>query len=201
MARKYELRRRAERQQQTRQRVVEAAVDLHATVGPVRTTIAAIAERAGVQRHTVYRYFPDELSLFKACGSHFVARNPPPDTDRWLEIKDPELRLTTALRDAYRYYERHERMMANILRDSEFVAVGAGFRAAHARMTEALLAAWTIRAAQKRLLEASISLALDFRTWEHLVRTRKLTPSQAVEVAGAGVLQVAGRTARRHQRG
>jgi AcrR family transcriptional regulator len=191
MARRYQMRRRAERQEQTRQRVVEATVALHATVGPVRTTVSAIAERAGVQRHTVYRHFPDDLSLFQACGSHFVTKNPPPDTARWLEIRDPEARLRTALGEAYRYYERHEGMMANIVRDSEFVAVGAGFREGHARMTEAVLSGWSAMGTRKRMLEASVSLALDFRTWQHLVRTRALAPSQAVEVAAGGVLCLA----------
>jgi hypothetical protein len=116
------------------------------------------------------------LALFKACGNHFVTKNPLPDPTRWLEIGDPEARLRTALGEAYRYYERHERMMANILRDSEFVAVGAGFRAAHARMTEALVSGWTARGTRRRMLEASVSLALDFRTWQHLVRTRGLAP-------------------------
>jgi AcrR family transcriptional regulator len=67
MARTYTLKRRAEQQAETRQRIVEAAVDLH-SVGPAFTTISMIAERAGVQRHTVYAHFPDERSLYLACS-------------------------------------------------------------------------------------------------------------------------------------
>ena len=79
MNRKYELKERARRQSQTRQRIVEAAVDLHTSVGPARTTISGIAERAGVERHTVYAHFPDDLTLFRACSEHWEARHPPPD--------------------------------------------------------------------------------------------------------------------------
>ena len=54
MARKYEMKRRAERQEETRQRITEATVELHEALGPAKTTISAIAEKAGVQRLTVY---------------------------------------------------------------------------------------------------------------------------------------------------
>ena len=68
MARTYTLKKRAEQQAETRQRIVEAAVDLHSTVGPALTTFSMVAERAGVQRHTLYAHFPNERSLFMACS-------------------------------------------------------------------------------------------------------------------------------------
>ena len=82
MTRKYELKRRAERQEQTRRRIVEATVGLHESVGPARTTVSAVAERAGVQRLTVYRHFPDERALLAACSGHWIASNPTPDPAR-----------------------------------------------------------------------------------------------------------------------
>ncbi len=87
--RPYRLGRRAERQAQTRQRIVEAAVDLHSTVGPATTSISAIAERAGVQRHTVYAHFPDETLLFEACSSHWIDANPFPDVSECLCVVRP----------------------------------------------------------------------------------------------------------------
>ena len=74
MKRRYELKERARRQAETKQRIVEAAVALHTSVGPARTTISAIAERAGVERHTVYAHFPDERTLFRACSTHWRGR-------------------------------------------------------------------------------------------------------------------------------
>jgi AcrR family transcriptional regulator len=81
MTRKYEMKRRAERQEETRQRITEATVELHQALGPAKTTISAIAEKAGVQRLTVYRHFPDEHALFVACTSHYMGQNPPPELD------------------------------------------------------------------------------------------------------------------------
>ena len=97
MARKYEMKRRARRQEETRRRITEAAVRLHQALGPAKTTISAIAERAGVQRLTVYRHFPDERALLSACSSHYAAANPPPDPEPWTRIPDPEDRLRRAL--------------------------------------------------------------------------------------------------------
>src|SRR3712207_2280647 len=86
MSRNYELKKRADSQSSTRRRITEATVELHRTVGPARTTISAIAERAGVQRLTVYRHFPDERELFAACGAHWLRESPPPDPSALVEL-------------------------------------------------------------------------------------------------------------------
>ena len=100
-------------------RIARAAVELHGTVGPSKTTIGALAEEAGVTRPTVYSHFPDELSLFKACSSLDLSENPPPDPDPWARIADPEERFRRALTEVYAYYLRRERMMDNVLRDAQ----------------------------------------------------------------------------------
>src|SRR3954453_12455686 len=91
--RKYELKKRAERQAETRRRIVEATEELHRTVGPARTTISEIAERAGVQRLTGYKHFPEERELFAACSALFQERHPPPDPSGWSAIEDHDDRL------------------------------------------------------------------------------------------------------------
>src|SRR3954468_16571918 len=101
--RKYELKKRAAGMADTRERITEAAVELHGTVGPARTTISAVAERAGVQRHTVYRHFPTEAELFEACSAHWGAANPWPDPARWEGLED-------GLDQLYRWYEQTEGM-------------------------------------------------------------------------------------------
>src|SRR5689334_2864501 len=126
--RKYELKQRAAEMAETRLRITEAAVELHGTVGPSRTTVSAIADRAGVQRGTVYRHFPDDEALFAACSSHWNARNAPPDPSPWASIGDPDERLRTALLDLYRWYERVEPMLVNLFRDAPLMpAVAARF--------------------------------------------------------------------------
>ena len=183
--RKYELRARAERQAQTRERITEAAVDLHGTVGPARTTISAIADRAGVQRLTVYRHFPDEAALIDACSAHWMERNPPPDPGAWAADRDPERRLRTALDDLYRYFAGTEAMLANIIRDrdaiprlAEQVGEFEGFLDACAGI---LSAGWGARGRRRRLLEAAIRHAVDFAAWQALAR-RGTAHADAVEL-------------------
>ena len=120
MTRKYDMKRRAKRQEETRQRIVEATVELHQSVGMARTTISAVAEKAGVQRLTVYRHFPNEHALFSACTGHWSAANPPPDPASWTQIAGhTEERLRSALAEVYAYYRHTEPMVANVVRDAE----------------------------------------------------------------------------------
>src|SRR5579862_8516134 len=121
--RPYRMKVRAELEEQTRRRITESTVALHEELGPARTSISAIAERAGVRRSTVYRHFPDERALFAACSSHFRAANPPPDPSRWREIGDPALRTRAALGELYAFYGRTEPMYTSLLRDEPVVPV------------------------------------------------------------------------------
>src|SRR5215212_8188895 len=104
MGRTYTLKRRAEQQAETRRRIVEAAVELHGSVGPAQTTFSMVAERAGVQRHTLYAHFPDERSLHQACSALFFERDPLPDAEPWRAITDPSERLRVGLRAIYDWY-------------------------------------------------------------------------------------------------
>lgn len=181
MKRRYELKRRAERQAETRKRITEAAVELHTTVGPAATTIAAIAARAGVQRHTVYAHFPDERSLFDACSSHWTERHPFPDTERWLQEPDPEQRLRTALDELYRWYEAGEGALSRFHRDASLHPVHGELMAAQtARIRELavpLARGWPTR----KTVRAAIGHALEFETWRSLVRAHGLSRRQATE--------------------
>ena len=189
---KYKLKRRAERQEETRLRITRAAVELHETVGPSKTTMSALAEEAGVSRPTVYSHFPDELSLFEACSSLDLSENPPPDPDPWAKIADPEERLRSALTEVYAYYLRRERMMYNVLRDAQGEAeLNANLREvlkpllAHwERMKEILTRAWEVSEGtpQQLLLRSAIGVALDFQTWRTMVRGQGLTEAQAVDL-------------------
>ena len=136
--RPYRKHRRAELEQRTRERIVEATVDLHGSIGPARTTVSGVAQRAGVQRATVYRHFPDEESLFVACSAHWRERNPRPDLAGWAAVRDPDARLTLGLGELYAWFGRTEQMIELLTRDAavvpsmrtQFQAFGAYFDAA-----------------------------------------------------------------------
>src|SRR5690242_554845 len=115
--RKYTLGKRAESRAETRLRIVEAAIDLHGTVGPARTTISMIAERAGVQRHTLYAHFPDEWAIGLACSGLSLERNPPPDAAAWRGIGARDERLRTGLRAIYDWYHENAELLGCVLRD------------------------------------------------------------------------------------
>lgn len=179
--RPYRLRQRAERQDDTRRRIVQATVDLHRTIGPARTTISAVADLAGVQRHTVYRHFPDEGTLFKACAAHFLTSHPPPDPKAWAEIEDLQVRLRSGLLELYSYYSANEEMIASVLRDSAVMPVGGGFRALHAAAFEALAA---VRPGGRpgTAFTTVLRFATDFRAWQ------ALGPADLSPVAAAGLM-------------
>jgi AcrR family transcriptional regulator len=192
MGRKYELKKRAQRMEETRRRIVEAAVDLHRTIGPARTTVSAITERAGVQRHTYYSHFPDERDLFMACSGFYMERNPLPDPEPWCEVADPEKRLRRGLLELYEYYERNEPMVSSVARDAEvmplmreIVAVRRG--AVIARMRDVLAQPFRRRGMRRERLLAVLEVALDFRTWQTLVRRSGLSRDDAVEAMVAAV--------------
>jgi AcrR family transcriptional regulator len=185
---KYNLKARAERYQQTRQRIVEATVELHRTAGPARTTITEIAKKAGVERQTVYNHFPDELSLFKACSAHNRALNPPPDPEPWKLIPDPEERLRRALAEVYDYYRRNEQMLANVTRDAQANPNTRKVmepRIKHQeRMRDALAAGWEQGDKQrsKRLLYGALWITLEFQTWHTLARQQGFDDDESIEL-------------------
>jgi AcrR family transcriptional regulator len=173
MARVYRLKRRAERQDQTRQRIVEAAVALHTTIGPAATTVSAIAERAGVQRHTFYRHFPDERSLFYACSGLWYERHPLPDLSALADIADPESRLRTGLQGLYAYYAANAAEMIPFVRDAEVHALTREvFEQSTGPALQALLgilaAPFAARGARRRRLEAALRTFMNFTTWQGL---------------------------------
>ncbi len=185
MTRKYELRRRAERQEETRRQIVEATVALHETVGVPHTTISDIAARAGVERATVYRHFPDERALLTACTGHYAAQHPHPDPAPWGEIADPELRLRTGLAEVYAYHRRTERMTDRANRDLADAPVLRDVLAPEfaywADVRDILAAAWPVSEGRRALVVAAVGHAVAFSTWRSLVREQGLDEAQAVE--------------------
>ncbi len=185
------MRKRAEDVGRTRQRIVEAAVHLHGTAGPAATSIAAIAERAGVTRLTVYRHFPDGTALFQACSGHWLSQQQPPRPEAWGAIGDPVERLTAGLADLYRFYRAGEQMLTLVGRDLHAVpdAIREAQEARNRHYVELLADAWpTARGGPVR--RAVIGHAAAFSTWRSLCREQGLSDREAVEVMVALVRAV-----------
>jgi AcrR family transcriptional regulator len=180
MTRTYTLKKRAESQAETRRRIVEAAVELHGSVGPALTTVSMVAERAGVQRHTFYAHFPDERSLLMACSGLAAERDPLPEAAGWKSIEDRRERLRTGLAAVYDWYERNAELAACVLRDAEYHPLVreicelqyGPYTAAYQEVLGAEL-----RAKQRAMLR----LALSFFTWRTLVREAGLKQGAAVK--------------------
>jgi AcrR family transcriptional regulator len=186
--RKYELKKRAEDMAETHRRITEAAIELHGTVGPSRTTLSAVAERAGVERRTLYRHFPTEEDLFAACSTHYFSANPWPDPGNWRAIHDPQQRLERALDELYAYYERTEPMLSNVLRDAELVDLARDAMAPlHAYLeeaTEILTSGRQVRGRRRQLLRRALRHALAFSTWRSL-STNGIGRSDAAKLISA----------------
>ena len=177
----YRKKRRAELEAETRLRITESAVALHGSLGPSRTSMSAVAERAGVRRSTLYRHFPDEEALFDACSAHWGAANPPPDIAEWAGIEDPEARLRAALEALYAYYRQTEAMMANLLRDVELPVVGSRM-AGFLEYLDAIRGALSRGRPRRRAVRAAIGHAVAFSTWQSLAHDQQLDDPQAVEL-------------------
>jgi AcrR family transcriptional regulator len=184
--RPYRMTRRAELEDATRRRITDSAETLHAELGPARTSISAIAKLAGVRRSTIYRHFPDELSLFSACTAHWMADHPFPALDDWAAIEDPDARLRCALQELYAYYRSTQDMMSNVLRDETVSPTVArmlgGYRAYLAAACDALMKGRRSRGGARRRITAAVGHALAFHTWRSLAIEQGLDDTEAADL-------------------
>lgn len=187
----YRLKHRAEREAATRQAIVQAAVALHQEVGPLATTVSALAQRAGVSRPTVYAHFADDIVLLAACTAHYRASHLPPDPATWLEIADPWRRLPTALSTIFAFWEDTAPMAASILRDARTAPERFG-RVGFAMFMEAcrdvLLAGWSWRGPNhRRRVTAVVAHAVAFDTWASVIRDGQMAQDDAIAVLIAAI--------------
>ena len=179
------MRRRAELVDQTRQRITEAAVRLHTTVGPSEASLSAVAEEAGVTRLTLYRHFPSRDDLFAACMGHWRALHPPPDPNAWRRVPAFEARARRALEDLYGWYRENGNDLYPIYRDSAYTPESnqQARQANEARMVDALLEGTHLRGDAQRRLRATAGHVIGFWTWRSLVIEQGLTTDEAVDLA------------------
>jgi AcrR family transcriptional regulator len=179
----YRMTRRAELEDETHRRITESTVALHEELGPARTTISAVAERAGVRRSTVYRHFPTEEALFAACSSHWRAANPPPDLRDWVALDDPGERTLRAFGELYAFYGRTRAMYDSLLRDESLVPTVQrllrDFYGYLEAIQDALMAGRGLRGKAARRTRAAVGHAVAFPTWRSLVLEQGLAADDA----------------------
>ena len=187
---------RADDEQRTRARIVDAAEALHAELGPARASISAIAERAGVTRATVYRHFPDDESLFLACSGQWLSRQQLPDLDAW-DDDDPMAVLRAGLTDIYRYFREGEPMLTSVLRDVDVVpALVTETRLAREREWRERLTR-SLPGRRRKTTQAAVAHAMSFGTWRSLCVDLGLSNASAVDLMVAMTAAAANREAGR----
>ncbi len=188
--RTYDLKARAARQSETRERIVRATVELHKEVGPARTTVSEIARRAGVQRLTVYNHFPELGQLLAACQGNWLTQHPPPDPAPALALARPEERLRAVLEPLYAWYRETAPMAASVRRDRALVPALDSLLARSmdvrlTELTEALTAGFARKGRSRKRTRAAVALALEFWTWQRLSREGLRDEEAAVVMASA----------------
>jgi AcrR family transcriptional regulator len=181
-SRGYRKVKRADDEQRTRARIVDAVEQLHGLVGPARASVSAIADRAGVTRATVYRHFPDDEALFLACSGQWLSRQRLPDPQHWATYEDPWTRLRAGLLDIYRFYRAGEQMLAMIQRDAEVVPE----RVRVARLSRERLWRTTLLrdlpGHRRATCRAAVAHATAFTTWRSLCLEEGLTDRAAADL-------------------
>jgi AcrR family transcriptional regulator len=192
--RKYELKARAESQRETRNRIAQAAAELHEQKGVARTTVADIARRAGVTRLTVYNHFAGLDELMPACAAHYESLHPFPDFGRVLGLDDPSQRLRDALALLYGWYRETEAMYGKLLSDRASVPELDRFLEEkidrmQAELADDLAGAFAAGRAGAEQRKALIRLAIDFWTWRRL-SAEGLGDQTAADLMAASVASV-----------
>jgi AcrR family transcriptional regulator len=195
--RRYEMKERARQRDETRQRIVDALIELHETVGAANTTVREVARRAGVGRMTVYNHFPTEADMVEACTSHWITLHPPPDAESWGKVEDPDDRLLLALTELYAYYRATQAMWSTAYRDEKVVeplarVMEATWFAFLERAVGLLAAGRGLRGRHRTRALAALRLAVDFPTWQTLT-TAGAGDRDAAELAASFVACVSRR--------
>jgi len=181
--RNYDMSKRAAAVAQTRQRIVEATLELHGEQGIAATSWDDIAARAGVGVGTVYRHFPSLDELIPACGeiAMQVVAMPDPSTMSALfeHATTPGERIGRLVRETFGIYERGAPQLRAIRRDSDVhprvAADRAAFETALSELVDTALEPLDVTAQDRAVTRALV----DLNTWEAL-RDQGLTSADAV---------------------
>ena len=106
MVRRYNLGKRAETADETRQRIIRATYELHKQKGIAATTIRDIAQRADVSPGTVYHHYPEYGDVIVACGRFTFGIMRPPTSEIFEGLATPAEKLRTLVEHVFAAYRR-----------------------------------------------------------------------------------------------
>ncbi|MEQ1942529.1 TetR/AcrR family transcriptional regulator [Mesorhizobium sp. VNQ89] len=121
--RQYVMNKREASVARTRQRIVEATLELHGRKGIFGTSWQDIAAAADVSIGTVYKHFPSLDELVPACGELLMERIFPPSPEDLPAILgdalDPRERLRRVVRELFSFFERGGKYLESDPRERE----------------------------------------------------------------------------------
>ena len=171
--RKYQLRKRAEGLDATRERIVEATAALHYEQGVAATSYIQIAERAGVGPATVYRHFPTLGSLVSACGAHVNEAMQPPLPENaktvFAGLGTRQQRLERLVAELDAFYDRGAAWLGIAARDRDRVPELDGFLRQVEAGVEALVREAVGAGSSEAMIRLMTALA-DVSVWQSLKR-------------------------------
>jgi AcrR family transcriptional regulator len=174
MTRTYRKAKRADAQEETREKIVRATMALHLGNGVATTSYADVAKRAGVGAATVYRHFPTMGALVEACGAHvWRAIRPPRSEDAatlFAGLRSRTARIERLVGELDDFYDRAAAPLWSAVRDHDRVPELALFLKEVLAGVTALLAQALDDDPRARAVEIAAAVA-DFTVWRALART------------------------------
>ncbi|MEQ8390567.1 MAG: TetR family transcriptional regulator [Thalassospira sp.] len=168
--RTYTKTKRATKEQETHQKIIDAAIGLYGSVGPAGTTISAVATNASVQRLTVYRHFPKEADLIAGALAEWFDANPMPGPNDWRDEVSMENWPIAILSMLYGYYSETSVLWRGLLADrgkfdelDKFLDLADMYLAA---MQDDMMRSLPTARRNNALCQAVVSHSVQFSTWQ-----------------------------------
>jgi len=193
MPRSYSNQTRAAQEAETRRRIVDATVALHAERGVHGTKPADIAARANVALTTYYKHFPSISDLVRACGARGRELIPPPDPATITALSpDAALRIPAMVRTLFGHYEAREPWLYTGRTEERFFPE-IRFGMKHLREWRDAFVRGALAPARPSRETMAIATALvDFWAWRTLRREVGLTQEEVINTVTETVKRIAG---------
>jgi AcrR family transcriptional regulator len=182
MNRPYDSPLRAEQQELTRQRILEAVVDELGERSPDELSFASIAARSKVSERTVYRHYPTKEALMEAFWTWWIAGPFGIRVEQPMEAAD----FPAYVAEVYRAFDRHERVSRALIVSPVGREIRDRSRHRRLKMIEATFEDVLRRFApsERKLALAVFQMLFSITTWQTLRDFRKLSGSEAGKAAG-----------------